>query len=151
VSSPNGLLSLDTNVVVFSIKAGAVARKIALEAKIREYADRPLISAITAGELLAFAQRNNWGIARMQRLKEHLSSLVVVGIDHEKVIASYAAIDTFQKKNGLNIGQNDVWIAATARAIDACLITTDRDFDCLHGQFVNRVWIDPKTSPPAAT
>jgi len=74
-----------------------------------------------------------------------------VDISSERVLTNYAGIDTFQKKNGLNIGQNDVWIAATAQATDACLVTTDKDFDPLHGKFLNRVWIDPGTSTPAAS
>lgn len=31
-----------------------------------------------------------------------------------------------------NMGKNDLWIAATASALDLTLLTTDRDFDHLH-------------------
>ena len=43
------------------------------------------------------------------------------------------------------MGENDVWIAATARRLGATLLTTDRDFDHLHGTWIDRVWIDPNT------
>ncbi len=150
MSVPNGLLLLDTSVVLFVIRAGPVAEKIDKEARLRARSERPLVSAVTAGEALAFAQRNNWGTAKKERLKELLSNLVIVDINSEHVLANDASIDTLQKRNGLNIGQNDVWIAATAQATDACLVTTDKDFDPLHGTFLNRVWIDPDASAPAA-
>ena len=37
----------------------------------------------------------------------------------------------------------DRWIAATAKAADATLLTTDKDFDPLHPRYVERIWIDP--------
>jgi predicted nucleic acid-binding protein len=33
------------------------------------------------------------------------------------------------------MGKNDLWIAATAHAMDAMLLTTDGDFDHLHNVF----------------
>ena len=39
--------------------------------------------------------------------------------------------------------QNDLWIAATAKALDAHLVTTDKDFDVLHPDHLRRTWIDP--------
>jgi predicted nucleic acid-binding protein len=34
-----------------------------------------------------------------------------------------------------NMGKNDLWIAATAYALNAVLLTTDADFDHLHQIF----------------
>jgi tRNA(fMet)-specific endonuclease VapC len=53
-------------------------------------------------------------------------------------------MDSFLKRNGRAVGDNDVWIAACASAADATLLTTDRDFDLLHGTYLDRVWIDPR-------
>jgi tRNA(fMet)-specific endonuclease VapC len=41
------------------------------------------------------------------------------------------------------MGKNDVWIAATAKATDVVLLTTDKDFDHLHDVLITRIWIDP--------
>jgi predicted nucleic acid-binding protein len=41
------------------------------------------------------------------------------------------------------MGKNDLWIAASASLAGATLITTDKDFDHLHGKFVEVVWLDP--------
>ena len=44
---------------------------------------------------------------------------------------------------GRSLGKNDLWIAATAHATNACLLTTDRDFDDMDPLFITREWIDP--------
>ena len=41
------------------------------------------------------------------------------------------------------MGKNDLWIAATAMATGATLLTTDKDFDHLDPTFLTRDWIDP--------
>nr|WP_157618605.1 hypothetical protein [Spirosoma spitsbergense] len=43
--------------------------------------------------------------------------------------------------------KNDLWIAATASLLEAILITTDKDFDHLHGRFIEVIWIDPSKQP----
>jgi tRNA(fMet)-specific endonuclease VapC len=37
---------------------------------------------------------------------------------------------------------NDLWIAATAVATGATLVTTDKDFDHLEGLWPDRVYVD---------
>ncbi len=49
------------------------------------------------------------------------------------------------------LSKNDLWIAATAKAMGLTLLTTDRDFDPLHPTLITRTWIDPASQlPPAA-
>lgn len=48
------------------------------------------------------------------------------------------------------MGKNDLWIAATAAAMGATLLTTDRDFDRLAPRFLSRIWIDPDIRWPAS-
>jgi tRNA(fMet)-specific endonuclease VapC len=38
--------------------------------------------------------------------------------------------------------QNDLWIAATAHASNAKLLTTDKDFEHLRGAWIDVDWID---------
>lgn len=40
------------------------------------------------------------------------------------------------------MGKNDLWIAATASAIDATLITSDKDFDHLDGNYLTVGYYD---------
>jgi len=44
------------------------------------------------------------------------------------------------------IGDNDLWVAAVASVLNASLITTDKDFDVLHGVFLDRIFVDPNST-----
>ncbi len=48
-------------------------------------------------------------------------------------------------KPARKMGQNDMWIAATASVLGAGLVTTDSDFDHLATTFVDLVSIDART------
>ncbi|MBI4567661.1 MAG: hypothetical protein HY719_04610 [Planctomycetes bacterium] len=64
------------------------------------------------------------------------------------MLAAYVEIDIFSKKRpggAVNMGKNDIWIAAVAKVADVPLLTTDRDFEHLHGNLLKRHFIDPKT------
>lgn len=61
------------------------------------------------------------------------------------VLRTYAEIDALLERAGHSIGQNDLWIAATAIAAEAHLLTADRDFDPLHSGYLQRTWIDPRS------
>ena len=41
------------------------------------------------------------------------------------------------------MGKNDLWIAATASAATATLLTTDKDFNHLPSSLLTCQWIDP--------
>jgi tRNA(fMet)-specific endonuclease VapC len=67
----------------------------------------------------------------------------------------YAEIDAFsQRKNPAfhnypfttprNIGKNDLWIAATAALLGLKLVTTDTDFNHLHGVFIEIQHLKPE-------
>jgi tRNA(fMet)-specific endonuclease VapC len=112
-----------------------------------------MISVITVGEANAFALKRNWGQKRRERLMELIrSKLVPIEINRAEIIAAYAEIDHFSEKvvkPARPMGQNDMWIAATARVLQIELVTTDKDFDHLHGKKMNRRWIDPISLKPA--
>jgi tRNA(fMet)-specific endonuclease VapC len=46
-------------------------------------------------------------------------------------------------EHGHPIGDNDVWIAATAAASGAVLLTADKDFDPMHDVHITRLYFDP--------
>jgi tRNA(fMet)-specific endonuclease VapC len=45
----------------------------------------------------------------------------------------YAAVKLARQRRGLNLDENDLWIAATALALDAALVSRDRDFEGIDG------------------
>lgn len=49
----------------------------------------------------------------------------------------YATIKLTRQQKGLTLDENDLWIAATALALGAVLITRDRDFQQIDGLTVN--------------
>lgn len=137
---------LDTNILIHLARGGAASERLESRFGLRSRAAAPWISVVSVGEILAFAERNSWGARRVNALKELMSNLVVVDIRTDAVLRAYASVDTQMKRSGTRMNeQNDVWIAATACATGAVLLTTDRDFDPLHPAHLQREWIDPQT------
>jgi len=139
---------LDTNVVVHLIRANAVGQQIAADHQLLQRPDRPFISIVTVGELKAFALKLGWGAAKRQMLDALVSELVVVNMNQGDIMDRYAQIDHFSEKlarPARQMGKNDAWIAATAAALEAHLITTDSDFDHLSPALIKLVKVDPLT------
>ncbi len=117
---------------------------------------RRIISVVTQGEAQSLAIQWKWGTFKLQRLEYVLSTFIIYPIKMEKVIHAYAQIDAFSQgklpetplpagTSARNMGKNDLWIAATAHATDATLLTTDADFSHLHGSYLDldRVDVQP--------
>jgi tRNA(fMet)-specific endonuclease VapC len=136
---------LDTNILIHLARGGTASERLEARFGLRSRPLTPWISVVTAGEMLAFAERNGWGKRRVDALKQLISNLVVIDIRTDAVLQAYATVDTHMKRSGTRMNeQNDVWIAATAAATGAVLLTTDRDFDPLHPAHLQREWIDPQ-------
>ncbi len=106
-------------------------------------ADTPFISIVTEGEIRALALQFDWGITKQSRMEDLLNYFIVIPIPFSRIVDAYAEIDDYSRRNGFVLGKNDIWIAATAHVTQARLLTTDKDFDHLHGGFLQRDWIDP--------
>jgi len=115
-----------------------------------------LISIVTVGEIWALADQFGFGEGKREFLKKVLATLVVLDINHESVLDSYVEVDRAcrKAKGGARIlSKNDLWIAATAKAASAVLVTTDKDFLCLHPEPCAVHFIDqviPKKGEPSA-
>jgi tRNA(fMet)-specific endonuclease VapC len=105
--------------------------------------EKPLVSIVTIGEILAFAKRANWGSSKVAALEDLLPDLEVTAISDD-IVEHYAEVDVFLRQAGNPVQQNDMWIAATAIASGAHLLTTDKDFDPLYPAHLDRTWIDPQ-------
>lgn len=142
---PSLLLYLwDTNILVHYIRNDALAQRLERIYSFRAQPMSPLISVVTEGEIESLALQFAWGTAKQQRLQDLLGRLIVVPLDFSGIIDAYARIDIHCRRSGRPIGENDLWIAATAHATGARLVTTDSDFDHLDPIFLRRDWIDPK-------
>jgi tRNA(fMet)-specific endonuclease VapC len=145
MTAPSGLVVLDTSIVLYLTRGNDHGQRIDAKYNLRTRPDRPMISIVTLGELLGFATYRGWGQARIDELEDIVRELIVVDIN-EAIVKKYALFYDFLLKNGRKVGQNDIWIAATAAATSATLITTDADFEPLDGEHLqlSRFVLDPK-------
>lgn len=138
MSGRSEVLLLDTNIVVHLIRDNEVGRRVDSMFQIRHRPDRPLISIVTIGECLSLARQLNWGPAKVAAMEALLREFLVVPIDARPVLEHYAEFHSWTKSIGRTLGHNDLWIAATAAAAGAHLVTTDGDFDPLHPTHIRR-------------
>lgn len=143
---------LDTNILINFVRKSPLATFVIQNYGIYEETNATLTSIAAYGELLSFSIKNSWGFVKKSTLKEIIRELAPIPIDDEELVEAYAAIDAFSAgkhpelslPTGLSarrMGKNDLWIAATAFVYEAALITTDNDFDHLHGVFLNVIKI----------
>jgi tRNA(fMet)-specific endonuclease VapC len=87
------------------------------------------LSFVTVGEALRGARARGWSQARVQALEESFRPYGVL-TGNFKVAQTYAELWALLKRAGTPVGDNDLWIAATALAQDPPLpvLTTDGDF-----------------------
>jgi len=136
-------LVLDTCAVLHLLRGNKAGTEI------KEWLDslhpQPLqiISVVTRAELLTFVKMNNWGEQKLKGLNQFLKGIPTIDINHsdDLLIDNYKIIDSYSKKkagdaNGdikqgahITMGKNDIWIGATAKTINATLLTCDSDFD----------------------
>lgn len=140
------LVLLDTNVLLHVIRGRAPGRWILDSYALSARPERPLVSSVSLGELWRIAFRAGWGEARLERLHLLGTQLVVVGLERD-VVRSYGELGATLDERGRPIPQNDVWIAATAAAKRAVLLTTDAHFGHLEGTALEHEFVDPALLP----
>ena len=135
---------LDTNIIILLVRERNRVRMTELIG-LKNSEHQFIISIVTVGELESFGLRNRWGKKKFDTMYGVLEDVVKVGLEYEAIINKYAQIDAFSQNKhpsrrldltARNMGKNDLWIAATASALDIPLITTDADFDHLNGEFL---------------
>jgi tRNA(fMet)-specific endonuclease VapC len=137
---------LDMSIVLSLIRANPLGRWLEATYRLSDAPANSLVSVVTVGELMSFAyQAKGWAQAKRTRYESLLRELVWIDINDAAVLDAYAQIDGFSISTGRTMSKNDVWIAACARVAAATLLTTDKDFDHLHGTWIDRIWIDPNT------
>ena len=117
---------IDTNVIVKLMNGDQKTIQIF------ETLDDIYISAITAGELLYGAKKSSRSMENLSLFHKFLSEYIVLTVDKE-VSNSYADIKLQLVKKGVNIPENDLWIAAVAINSDLTLFTYDKHFDSIEG------------------
>lgn len=125
----NNVVVLDTNVVSYLFKSDTRGDlyKRHIEGKLQ------LIAAQTFAELELMPLNNNWGNKRYRELHIYMKKLVFVEAN-EEISLLWAKVQAHAKRVGRPISVGDSWIAATALAYDAPLVTHDlNDFKNVPG------------------
>lgn len=136
---------LDTGILVGYVRGADWAQECNKTFDLSNASHLVLTSVVTKGEMLALAERLNWGSKKRKVFDQKLKEFPAVDISSEAVIAAYAKVKAWTEgcpppsapdfpappKPAKKMGQNDMWIAACAIASNSTLITIDKDFDHL--------------------
>lgn len=148
---------LDTSVLLHLVRGGDLGRFIRRTYELDVVIRRPLISIVTHGEILAIADRQSWGGARRAVLVSMLGNLITLDLNDPVVLDRYVAVDRASRgaRGGARIlSHNDMWIAATAAAAGATLLTSDQDFKHLQPEVCRVEYVAPssvRSDPPPAS
>ena len=137
------LILLDTNILVHLLRGKAAGQWLDTTYLLSTRHVRPLLSVVSLGELLALAEKWSWKTEKQQQIHALVQSYVVVDINHRPVLDSYARLSSRWERAGKRMEQNDLWIAASAEAAGAAILTTDRDFGKL-SESIAVEWVDPE-------
>lgn len=144
---------LDTSALLNLIRGKELGEQIDRAFGLRQAMHRHTVSIVTHAELAVLADRNGWGETRRKALSDALDQVVTVNIDNHALVDAYARIEAACRTPPAGhhvMGDNDVWIAATALVSGQALITTDKDFNHLNGSLITVYWVDPAIGKPAS-
>lgn len=134
---------LDTNILLMWIRWGILQQYLQATYQLDTCRPVPIISVVSEAELRVLALEHGWGGFKRRQMENLLSSVISVPIPYKDSIKAYVELDGFSRKQGIKMGKNDLWIAATAKVEGATLLTTDKDFDHLPESLVKHIYIDP--------
>lgn len=137
------LYLLDTNIILHYARRSMVQQKMEPEYRLLSRSEVALISYVSEAEARTMAAYREWGKPALTQLEFVLEAFRIVPIEHEEILKAYTEVDVYSRKQGIKMGKNDLWIAATVRITGAILLTTDMDFDHLDGVLIAREWVDP--------
>lgn len=84
------------------------------------------VSVVTVAELKRGALAARWGDRRTVELAEHVRGYAVLAVDAE-IAEEWARVRVRCDELGRQKGDNDLWVAATAKRYGLPLATLDRD------------------------
>lgn len=137
------LILLDTNILVLLARGAEASRRLNERYQLTLRTERPLVSVVSIGELLRLANRNNWGDRRRELVELIFRQVVVIEPSRGSITSRYADLGAISDSRGLNLSENDLWIASSAAETGCVLLTTDRDFLPLHPGELDVEWVDP--------
>lgn len=139
-------LLLDTNIIIIYSRDNKVSKTIEEKHQLFNSENRLFISVVTLGEINSLIKKFKLGKRRVTEINKILTRINRLGIDYEEIIDTYGDIDDYSQNNknftSRNMGKNDLWIAATAKAFNTKLVTADKDFNHLKNEIIDVLCID---------
>jgi predicted nucleic acid-binding protein len=86
------------------------------------------ISLVTIAESRSGYLIGRWGYKRMETYEQHLARFEQIPVERD-FVSEWARLRAAAKGRGVAIGDNDLWIAATAHTRGYPLVTCDRDHE----------------------
>ncbi|MBS1715560.1 MAG: type II toxin-antitoxin system VapC family toxin [Armatimonadetes bacterium] len=135
---------LDTGILIHAARKSTAFQAIDGALGLVQGGFLPVVSVVSVGEVEAFSVKSKWGTAKRQALAHFVRNLTVVAVLPGPLASRYAELEVINTSQGLNVGQNDLWIASTTIELDMTLLTFDGDFGRLPPplQFIQ---FDPST------
>jgi tRNA(fMet)-specific endonuclease VapC len=98
-------------------------------------AERVVICTIVCGEIRFGLEQLPQGRRRQDLENQAAPLLAIIPCESIPEAAGdhYARIKLTRQRKGLTLDENDLWIAATAVALDAVLVSRDSDFQQIEG------------------
>jgi len=117
---------LDTNVIIKYLAGDESAKQLI------DNATDISVSVIVVGELQYGAQKSAKKESNLALFANFLSGFAIIHVD-ENVAAIYGEVKEQLRTNGVNIPENDIWIAASAKSRHCRLLTFDAHFKSVDG------------------
>jgi predicted nucleic acid-binding protein len=137
---------LDTNILLTLLRGKELGERIDRAFGLRAAPYLHTVSIVTHAELRVLADRNQWGDTKQAAVTKALDEFVTVNISGGAIVAAYRRVEAGSV--GINMGKNDIWIAATAMIAGLPLVTTDNDFSHLNGKLLQVFYVDPRARDP---
>lgn len=131
------LYLFDTNILVHLVRADDTGQQIREKYKPFSLDPKPRFCVVSEGEIRSLALQFSWGGQKLDQMEFALAHLGRLTIENPEVMNAYAMLDAYSKAQGITMGKNDLWIAATTYASDSRLVTTDGDFDHLSPDLIS--------------
>ncbi len=136
-------LLVDASVLLPYLRGNADGRRIETHFKLSERGENVYLSVVTVAEILAIARYNHWGDARLQQLYRLLENVYIIDTLDTEIVLAYTEFYVEAMSHGKGIGQNDLWLAATAKVYGLTILTADTDFRWIPAPMLKVLFFQP--------
>ena len=137
---------VDTNILIYFLRTKEDGRRVDKIYRFSENLERIHLSAITLAEIGAIAKWRRWGAERIRNFQRFADQAYLIETLNPDTVQNYSEFYVESLKRGKGIGQNDLWLAATARAYDLTLLTADSDFQWIPSDLLKIEFFQPGTT-----